>query len=82
MQSQVFFFISSVGFVILSILVAVLMYYLIRAAKTFERIMAKLERDIENIGDATAEMLDDLRESSLFRFFVKRVKKKKKAKDE
>jgi len=81
-QSQVFFFISSVGFIILSILIAVFLYYLINAVKIFHRIMGKLEKDIENIGDTTTEILEDLRDSSLFRFFIKNSKRKRKAREE
>jgi len=77
LQSQIFFFISSVGFVILGILVGVLLFYLIRISKTFSRIMDKAEADINSIGDTTKEILSDIRESSLFQFLNRFIKKKK-----
>ena len=60
-QSQVFFFISSVGFVILWILVAIFLVYLIRIIHTFTRIMKQIEKNIDEIGDTTKDMLSDLR---------------------
>lgn len=77
-QSQIFFFISSVGFVILWILVGVLLFYLIRATRTFSKIIDKAEKDIDNIGDTTKEMLEDVRDSAVFGFFFRRKKKRRK----
>ena len=78
LQSQVFFFISSVGFVLLWILVVIFLFYLIRATNTFSRIMESVEKDINNIGDTTKEMLNDIRESVVFNFLFKKKKKKHK----
>ena len=79
LQSQVFFFISSVGFVLLWILVAIFLYYLIRATSAFSRIMEKVEKDIGNIGDTTREMLDDLRDNIVFKFLFGKKKRKNKS---
>lgn len=68
LQSQIFFFISSIGFIFLAIMAGVFLYYLIIAMKAFSRIILKIESDIENIGDITKEMMQDLRDSSVFRF--------------
>ncbi|KKR61291.1 hypothetical protein A2643_01030 [Candidatus Nomurabacteria bacterium RIFCSPHIGHO2_01_FULL_39_220] len=76
-QTQVFFFISSVGFVTLWILIAVFLVYLIRISRTFSRIINKVEGDINSIGDTTKEMLEEVRESSLFQFLIKFFKSKK-----
>ncbi len=76
-QSQAFFFISSIGFVILGVLVGVLVFYLVRISRTFSRIIDKAEADINNIGDTTKEILSDIRESTLFQFLDRFIKKKK-----
>ena len=78
LQSQIFFFISSVGFVLLWILVAIFLFYLIRATNTFSRIMDRVEKDIDNIGDTTKEMLDDVRESAVFNFLFKKKRRSRK----
>ena len=76
LQSQVFFFISSIGFVFLWILVAIFLFYLIRATNTFSRIMDRVEKDIDNIGDTTKEMLNDVRESVVFNLLLGKKKRK------
>lgn len=77
-QSEVFFFISSVGFVFLWILAAIFLFYLIRVAGSFSRIMDKMERDINNIGDTTKEIFLEMKDNPIFRFFFSRKKKSRK----
>ncbi|MEI8174401.1 MAG: DUF948 domain-containing protein [bacterium] len=79
-QSQVFFFISSIGFIILAVLVGILLFYLIRVSRTFSRIIEKAEEDINSIGDTTKEILAEIRENNLFQFLANFFKKKKKSK--
>jgi len=76
-QSQVFFFISSVGFVFLWILLAIFLYYLIRVASTLSRITEKFEKDINNVGDTTRELLDDMKDNIVFKFLFGKKKRKK-----
>ena len=78
LESQVFFFISSIGFVMLWILSGVLLFYLIRATKAFNRIMEKVDKDIDTIGDTTREMLEDVRDSAVFGFLFRKRKKRSK----
>ncbi len=78
LQSQVFFLISSVGFVTLWIFVAVFLFYLIRATKVLSRIMEKVEKDIDNIGDTTKEMLEEVKNSTVFNFLFKKKRKSRK----
>ena len=78
LQSQVFFFISSVGFVTLWILVAIFLVYLIRATNTFSKIMEKVEKDINEIGDTTKEMVEDMKDSVIFNFLFKKKRKHRK----
>ena len=78
LQSQIFFFISSIGFVLLWILVAVFLFYLIRATKSFSRIINKLEKDIDEIGDTTKELIEEIKNSMVFNFLFKKKRKHKK----
>jgi hypothetical protein len=60
------------------ILVAIFLVYLIRAASTFSRILDKVEKDVNNLGDTTKEMLDDMRDNVIFKFLFGKKKKSRK----
>jgi uncharacterized protein YoxC len=74
LQSQIFFFISSIGFIFLWALLTIFLFYLIRATKVFNKIMDKVDKDINTIGDTTKEMLEEVRDSAVFGFLFKRRK--------
>ncbi len=75
--SQVFFVISSVGFVLLWILVAVALFYIIRITSVFSHILDKIEDNINRVGDTTKELLGELRDSTLFHFLSRKNRKNK-----
>lgn len=79
LQSQIFFLISSIGFIILGVMAGVFLYYLIVTMKVFHRIITKIEGDISDLGDTSKEILDDLRDSPVYRFIFgsRRVGRKK-----
>jgi uncharacterized protein YoxC len=76
-QTQVFFFISSLGFILLWIFIAIFLFYLIRVTSSLSRIMEKFEKDINNIGDTTKELLNDMRDNAIFNFLFGKKKRKK-----
>lgn len=80
-EAQIFFVISSVGFVILWVFVAVLLFYLIRITKTFDRIIGKAEEDINKVGDVTREMFEDMRDSAVWGLLFRKKKKNRKEKE-
>ena len=63
---------------LLWILVAIFLIYLIRATRAFSRIMEKFENDVNHIGDTTKELLNDLKESVIFKFLFGKKKKSRK----
>lgn len=77
-QSEVFFTISSVGFVLLWVFLAVLLFYLIVAVKTFSRIIDKIENGIDSVGDTTKELLAEVRDSAVFNFLFRKKRKARK----
>lgn len=77
MKSEVFFFISSIGFVIVGILISIFLIYLIRISHIFSRMVRKFEKNIDSITDTTKEIIEDIQESSFFRMFVGKRKKRK-----
>lgn len=78
LQMQIFFFLSSVGFIFLWILVAIFLFYLIRATSTFSRIMDRAEKDIDRIGDTTKEIFEEVKDSVIFNFLFKKKRKSRK----
>ncbi len=78
-QTQVFFFISSIGFIVLWILALFFMYYLIRSMYIFSKIMQKIDKDIEQVGEISSEMISDIRDSSVFNFFFRKKKRHRKS---
>jgi hypothetical protein len=79
LQSQVFFFISSIGFILLWILIAIFLFYLIRTTRTFSKIMEKVEEDVNKIGDTTKEMLEEVKDSFIFNLLFKKKNKRRKS---
>jgi biopolymer transport protein ExbB/TolQ len=77
MQSQIFFFISSIGFVVLGILSIIILIYILRALQTLSRILNKAEKDTSSVGDIVREILEDIRNSGLFKFLFGNKKKHK-----
>lgn len=76
-QSQIFFFISSVGFIVLGILAVIVLIYILRALNSFSNILKKAEKDINSVGDTTKEMLEEIQDSNVFQFLFKRKRKRK-----
>ncbi len=77
-HADIFFFISSIGFIILGVLAIVLMVKIIQITNTFHRIIKKVESGIDTIGDTTKEIMEEMQDSLLFRFLFKGRKKKAK----
>ncbi len=67
MESQVFFFVSSIGFVILGILIAIIFIQCIRVMNIFSKIMLKVEENVNDISETTREFIEDMQHSILFR---------------
>ena len=78
MQTQVFFFISSVGFVVLWIFIAIFLFYLIRVTNTLSRILEKVEKDINDIGETTKEIIEEIKDNKIFNFLFGKKRKSRK----
>ena len=78
-QSEIFFLISSISFVVLWILVAILLFYLIRVVRIFGRIIEKVEGDIDKVGDMTKEMLEEMKGSAVWAFLFRKKRERRKS---
>ena len=77
-QMQIFFLISSLGFITLFILVAILLLYVINSVNTAKRILEKTEKNIDNIGDTAKDIYEDMRNSIIFRFLFRKKSRRRK----
>ncbi len=77
-QMHIFFLISSLGFVLLFILVMVFLFYVINSVRTAKRILDKVEKNIDHIGDAAKYILGDLRDNIIFKLLFGGKKKRRK----
>ena len=73
--SDIFFIISSIGFVTVWILIAVFLVYLIRAMRSFSRIMKIFENDVNKINETAEDIISDIRESFIFKFIFGKKRK-------
>ncbi len=74
-QADIFFFISSIAFVILGILAVIVLVYVIKVLHSFMRILERVEESMDSIGDATMELIDEMRDNMFFRMLFPAKKK-------
>ena len=73
--ADIFFIISSIGFVTVWILVAIFLVYLIRAMRAFSRIMNIFEKDVTKMNETAEDIISDIRESFIFKFIFGKKRK-------
>ena len=78
LHSEIFFFISSIGFIIVWILIVILLIHIIRLSRTLSRIMNRIEKNVDTLSDTTNDMLLDIQESTLFQFLFGKKRKGRK----
>lgn len=74
-NADIFFFISSIGFVIVFIIFSILLYYIIKAIRSFTRLMERIETNVDDVGFAGRELIEDMRDSAAFRLLFRPRKK-------
>lgn len=82
-QSEIFFFISSVSFIILTILLVVAIMYIISILRDFKSISQKIKSGADYAGDHVEELAKNLEESMFYKFIFgkKKAARKKEKKD-
>mgnify|MGYP000455665154 CR=1 FL=1 len=74
-HADLFFFIATIGFVLLWGLIAIAIVYVIRLFRSVLRITTILEKDVAAISSDTKDLIHDLRHSRAFRFLFGKAKK-------
>jgi len=68
-KADIFFFISSIATVILTILLAVLLYYLIKAARNLHKLSEVLKEGYKDSEDFVLDLKDRLENNLIFKLF-------------
>lgn len=77
LQADVFFFVTSIFVVVLTVVLAIAGFYLIRAMKSFSDIATILKNGVTQAESELAEMSFEIQESPLFGFLFGRKKRKR-----
>jgi hypothetical protein len=75
-HADIFFFISSIGFVLIALVILVGLGYVVSILRKVNRITEKVETGIEAMEENTQEFISDLRESTVFRMLFGGRKKR------
>lgn len=73
-NANTFFYISSIGFIIVALVLLVALIYLILFIKRLSAIAKKIEERFDTASEEMRELLDRLYDSALFRLFFTKKK--------
>jgi len=76
-HADMFFFISSIGFVLITIALLVGLAYIISILHKVRSITTKIEAGVDTVGDDAKNLISDLRDSTAFRMIFGGRKHKK-----
>ncbi len=76
LKADIFFVISSVGFMLITLFALVFFSVLVAMVFQMKRLIKKVETHVGDIGEEMQALILDLRESFLFKMFVRRKRKK------
>ena len=79
-KADIFFFISSVATVVLAILIAVLLFYLIKAGKNLYVISEALKNNYKDSEEFISELKERLEGNIIFRLFFPMLRRKRQSK--
>ncbi|MEI6022577.1 MAG: hypothetical protein WCQ32_01925 [bacterium] len=77
-QSSIFFLISSIGFVLLWVLFAICLFYAIKILRHIKKLIDLLEKNIDSLNEDAKDLLFDIQESTLFRLFFPKKRRRNK----
>ena len=78
LKSEIFFFISSISVILITIIFVIVGFYLIKIMRNFSHISERLKETVDGAASSLEEVGDNIKESSIFRFFFGKKKKNKK----
>ncbi|MCA9361550.1 hypothetical protein KC845_03255 [Candidatus Kaiserbacteria bacterium] len=86
LQTNIFFIITSVGIIILTILVSLILYQVLKIVKSVRRLVSKIEAGsdliAEDVSQLRAFVLEGTLVSQLLRFFMPSSRRKRKSRED
>ena len=76
-KADIFFFIASIGTIVLVVLLSVLLFYLIKAGKNLFLLSQALKSDYKESEEFIEELRNRLEENTVFQFFFPPARKKR-----
>ena len=76
-KADIFFFIASVGFIIITFLFIIALYHLIKILKDFEFISDKLQKGVNFASSNLEDLAKNVNESSIFQIIFGKKRKTK-----
>jgi hypothetical protein len=80
MKADIFFFVTTIAVALVSLGLLIMFVYVVRFMRTCNRIAKSVEERADEIGEDVGEMIEDVRESFLFRLMFPKAKRKKSGK--
>jgi len=75
-HADIFFLISTIGFIVLFAFSVVLLIYVVGIVRQVKKVSEKIAGNVENISEEASEFIRDVRESSVYRMLFARKRKK------
>ncbi len=75
-QANIFFFITSIAVLVISFFVIVLLIKLRRLVSSVNALVEKLKNTSDYMGEEAKDLIDDIKQSPIFRFMFPRRKKR------
>ncbi len=80
-KSEIFFFISSISVVLITVVFIIFSFYLIKIMRNFSHMSEKLKETVDGATSSLEEVGDKIKESSIFNFFFGVKKRNRKNKN-
>ena len=78
LKSEIFFFISSISVVLITVIFIIIGFYLIKIMKNFSHISESLKNTVDGATSSLEEVGEHIKESPMFTFFFGKKRKSKK----
>jgi len=77
LRSEIYFFISSISVIIITVILIIIGFYLIKIMRNFSIISERLKETVDGTTTSLEEVGDSIKESYLFRLFFRNNKRRK-----